>query len=279
MQVQQLIIIFHAARLTNPCICGLENDEKMFTVEFVVTYVVFACLITIRYIRYSVQMISLPLYQIANIPPPRSLSSISFPMHGRHVAVYPPGTLFLAIGAFPANLPQTLARAVLPAVVIGAGMSRRATRHIDSGRAHEALHLGRDPGVTSRDRRCGGCSGVIGGFRLADDIDLMRFEDLVGPGDADAPAGEGTSEASGGGPVADFTWRSCFGVDCRLRGEGAVAELVTGGLLAILQLVLFGETGLGEAHQLIEHGEFELELDGVDHGFDGRFADVVVCEF
>ena len=107
----------------------------------------------------------------------------------------------------------------------------------------------------------------------------MRLEDLIRPGHADVPAGEGTSDTFGGGPVAGFARRSGFGIRCRLRGESAVAELVAGGLFAALPLVFLRETGLGEAHELVQHGEFKLELDGVDHGFDRRFADIIVGEF
>ncbi len=107
----------------------------------------------------------------------------------------------------------------------------------------------------------------------------MRLEDLIGPSHADASAGEGPSQPFGGGPVADFTGWTCFGIRYRLRGESAVTEFVAGGLFAALPLVLFRESGLGKAHELIEHGEFELELDGVDHRFDRRFADIVIREF
>ena len=44
-------------------------------------------------------------------------------------------------------------------------------------------------------------------------------------------------------------------------------------------VIFLGEAGFCQAHQLIEDCEFKFELDGVDHGFDGRFADVVVGEF
>ena len=109
----------------------------------------------------------------------------------------------------------------------------------------------------------------------------MRLEDLVGSGHADVPAGEGPSDVFGGGPVADLAGRGGFRVRRRLRGEGAVAEFVAGvgGLVATLPVIFLGEAGFGEAHELVEDGEFKLELDGVDHGFDGCFADVVICEF
>ena len=54
---------------------------------------------------------------------------------------------------------------------------------------------------------------------------------------------------------------------------------MTGGVFAAAPLVFLGEAGLGEAHELIEDCEFEFQFDGVDHGFDGGFADVIVCEF
>ena len=37
-----------------------------------------------------------------------------------------------------------------------------------------------------------------------------------------------------------------------------------------------GQAGAGEVHELIEHGELEFELDGVDHRLHRCFADVIV---
>lgn len=106
----------------------------------------------------------------------------------------------------------------------------------------------------------------------------MRFEDLIRPSHVDAPAGERTSYAFGGGPVVDFTGWSYFGIRCCLRRESTIAELVAGRWIAALPLIFLGETSFGEAHELIENGKFELQFNGVDHGFDGRFTNVVVCE-
>ena len=39
------------------------------------------------------------------------------------------------------------------------------------------------------------------------------------------------------------------------------------------------ESSLNEANQLIEDGEFELELDGVKHGFDGRLINISIGVF
>ena len=206
----------------------------------------------------------------------------SFAMDGGDVAVDPSGAFLLAVRTLPADALLALAGAVRPAVVAGAGMPGGSTGHVDDGGTHEALDLGREGGGggvdAGGDGGGGGGGGVVGGFGLGDDVDLVGFEDLVGPGDADAAtAGEGAAEALGGGPVADLARRRGFGVRVGLGGEGAVAEFVAA-LLAALPVVFFREAGFGEAHELVEDGEFELELDGVDHGFDGGFADVVIGE-
>ena len=109
----------------------------------------------------------------------------------------------------------------------------------------------------------------------------MRLEDLIRSGHAGMPAGEGPSDAFGRGPGAHLTGRTCFGIRRRLRGQGAVAEFMAGAasVFATLPMVFFGESGFGEAHELIEDGELKLQLDGVDHGFDRCFAHVIVGEF
>ena len=86
--------------------------------------------------------LSLSLCQIAKF------SSLLFPVHGRHVAVDPSRTFFFTVGALSADLLLALAGALLPAVGICAGLPRWPTRHVYNRRAHQALHLGRDPGVT-----------------------------------------------------------------------------------------------------------------------------------
>ena len=47
-----------------------------------------------------------------------------------------------------------------------------------------------------------------------------------------------------------------------------VGALVVALTPAPLELILLRETGLGETHELIEHGELELQLDSVDHWLD-----------
>ncbi len=109
---------------------------------------------------------------------------------------------------------------------------------------------------------------------------MVGLEDLLRVGDGHAGAGEGAPEAlGGGGPGAGFAVRGGDGLGVLLRGEGAVAQFVAVLLLAAAVLVFLREAGLGEAHQLVEDGEFELELDGVNHRFDGGFVDVLAGEF
>lgn len=43
--------------------------------------------------------------------------------------------------------------------------------------------------------------------------------------------------------------------------------------------VALGEAGAGETLELIENFEFEFEFDGVDEGFEGGFADVILGKF
>ena len=153
--------------------------------------------------------------------------------------------------------------------------------------------------VADADEGGGGGGGDVGGFagfreRFRDDVYLLRFEDLfavvVRHGHAVRGAGD---ETLGGGPLGGFAVGergAGFGVVG--QGGGAVAaELVgvvamsaavvvsTGAGAVAGEVVFFCETGFGEAHELVEDGEFELEFDGVDHGFYGGFADVVVGEF
>ena len=51
----------------------------------------------------------------------------------------------------------------------------------------------------------------------------------------------------------------------------------TGG--ALPGAALLRHARVRQAHELVEHGELELQLDGVQHGLEGRFADVVVRVF
>ena len=60
---------------------------------------------------------------------------------------------------------------------------------------------------------------------------------------------------------------------------GVVAAAATATATATLELILLGKASFGEAHQLIENGEFELQFDGIDHRLDGCLRHVVVGEF
>lgn len=64
-----------------------------------------------------------------------------------------------------------------------------------------------------------------------------------------------------------------------LCGQAAVLKFVASLYFTTAVLVFLREASLGETHQLIEDGEFEFELDGVDHGFAGGFTDVFAREF
>lgn len=154
----------------------------------------------------------------------------------------------------------------------------RSCGHVDDGRAHERFHFWRRLRLPCCYGCCRGDVGGFLGFGLADDIDMVRLEDLFGVGDAHAGgAGEGAAQAlGGGGPGADFALCGRNGFRVLFCGEGAVAEFVAALMLTASMLVFFCETGLCETHQLVEHGKLEFEFDGVHHRFDGRFANILV---
>lgn len=107
----------------------------------------------------------------------------------------------------------------------------------------------------------------------------MRSVDLIRVGHAHSIAGEGPHFSCS--PGAGFAvWDGGFDavVDFRAVGVATVAKFVA--VLSFAAPAIFlGEAGFSEAHELIEDGEFELEFDGVDHRFDGGFADILVGEF
>ena len=108
---------------------------------------------------------------------------------------------------------------------------------------------------------------------------MMCLEDLFGVSEAHASPREGSSKTltSGCGPCTYFALCRHFRID--FSGQGSIPEFVTCALLLAPELILLGETGFGQAHQLIQDCEFKFQLDCIDHGFNCGFADVIIREF
>lgn len=127
----------------------------------------------------------------------------------------------------------------------------RSSGHMHNRRAHERFHFRRRLRFARGHGRGRGRVGGVLGYGLADDVDVVRLEDLFGVGDAHAGggAGEGAAQAlGGGGPGADFALRGRDGFGVLFRSERAVAQFVAALVLAASELVFFCEAGFCETH-------------------------------
>ena len=114
--------------------------------------------------------------------------------------------------------------------------------------------------------------------RLAGHLDVLGLVDLVQLVAVGGREGRGAAAGLGRGRDDDLVVGAVDVVPGgAVGGEGRPGpELVC---VVAARPVAVVETGLDETDELVEHGELELQLEGVEHGLDGRLAHVFVRVF